>query len=177
MWEKIQEFITNLGDDPDSALILIDGPAGSGKTTLAKQIADRYSANLLHMDDFYLGWNEPLDSNLYDRVQQALNHLANPVQNPSFQVFNWVERTFQPRTQPSLGKVTVVEGVGSFGLSQPTTSSLKIWISAESQTCYDRVLDRDGLDFAELIRQWQVHEKDYFERTNAAAKADLLLQT
>jgi dephospho-CoA kinase len=110
-------------------------------------------------------------------VQQALNHLDNPVQTPNFQVFNWTERTFHPRTQPSLGKLTVIEGVGAFGFSQPASTVLRIWISAESKICYDRVLDRDGLDYAELIRQWQLHEKDYFERTNAVAKADLFLQT
>jgi len=35
-------------------LIAIDGPAASGKTTLAERLASRYGAAVLHMDDYFL---------------------------------------------------------------------------------------------------------------------------
>ena len=43
-------------------VIAIDGPAGSGKTTLGDALAERGAA-VLHLDDLYDGWSglEPLD--------------------------------------------------------------------------------------------------------------------
>src|SRR3546814_12089505 len=40
-------------------LLCIDGPAGSGKTTLAEGISDAFpgSSLVIHMDDLYLGWS------------------------------------------------------------------------------------------------------------------------
>ena len=35
-------------------LIAIDGPAASGKTTLAARLEKRYGADVLHMDDYFL---------------------------------------------------------------------------------------------------------------------------
>ena len=35
-------------------LIAIDGPSGSGKSTFAKRLAEKYDANVFHMDDFFL---------------------------------------------------------------------------------------------------------------------------
>src|SRR5262245_52752501 len=43
-------------------LVVVDGPAGSGKTTLADQLAPRVGdgsggrAQVVHMDDLYEGW-------------------------------------------------------------------------------------------------------------------------
>ena len=41
----------------DGRLVCVDGPAGSGKTTLAAGIAARTGAPVLHMDDLYPGWS------------------------------------------------------------------------------------------------------------------------
>ncbi|MGO1280054.1 MAG: AAA family ATPase, partial [Cellulosimicrobium funkei] len=37
-------------------LVVVDGPAGSGKTTLAAQLEAALPAQVLHMDDLYEGW-------------------------------------------------------------------------------------------------------------------------
>src|SRR3954470_4747220 len=39
-------------------LVCVDGPAGSGKTTLARRLAGALgpAAHLLHMDDLFAGW-------------------------------------------------------------------------------------------------------------------------
>ena len=40
------------------AIISIDGPCGSGKTTIASEIENEFGYNILHMDDFYLPFYE-----------------------------------------------------------------------------------------------------------------------
>ena len=48
-----------------SFIIAIDGPAGSGKTTLAQKLVNDLSdAQVIHMDDLYDGWNDPLSAKL-----------------------------------------------------------------------------------------------------------------
>src|SRR3546814_20216068 len=54
-------------------LLCIDGPAGSGKTTLAEGISDAFpgSSLVIHMDDLYLGWSG-LDATLGPRVAEQI---------------------------------------------------------------------------------------------------------
>lgn len=176
--KSIQSFVHLAQTAKSPALILIDGPAGAGKSTLGEKIAQAHDLNLLHMDDFYSGWDEPLDAALYSRVQQALEHLRNPLQVPNFQVFNWTLREFQPKTQTAVSAITVIEGVGAFGCAAGNEiQKLKIWTIAETSVCFQRVLDRDGPDYFDLIKKWQSHEAKYFESTAAAAQAELTWQT
>ena len=37
-------------------LVCVDGPAGSGKTTLGAELAERTGAQLVHGDDLMEGW-------------------------------------------------------------------------------------------------------------------------
>jgi len=39
-------------------LVSIDGPCGSGKTTLAAQMAETFGWQIVHMDDFFLPWKD-----------------------------------------------------------------------------------------------------------------------
>ena len=43
-----------LQSDKDRILIGIDGRTGSGKSSLAKKLAEEFFCNLFHMDDFFL---------------------------------------------------------------------------------------------------------------------------
>ena len=49
----IYEIRRLLGKKP-LAVIAIDGPCASGKTTLAKKLADEIGAQVIHIDDFFL---------------------------------------------------------------------------------------------------------------------------
>ena len=57
-------------------LISIDGPAGAGKTTLATNIANRFSdCHIIHMDDLYRGWVLTLGPNLTRELISILEQL------------------------------------------------------------------------------------------------------
>ena len=49
---------TGLPQRPGTPVVCVDGPAGSGKTTLAAALAaSRPAATVVHMDDLYPGWD------------------------------------------------------------------------------------------------------------------------
>ena len=52
--EALSDLTAKISDNKVKSLILIDGAAGSGKTTLAVKIAERLHANLVHTDDVLL---------------------------------------------------------------------------------------------------------------------------
>jgi uridine kinase len=68
------EYLTLLSElkkveSDEPFIITIDGPAGSGKTTLAQKLVNDLSdAQVIHMDDLYEGWNDPLSAKLTARV-------------------------------------------------------------------------------------------------------------
>ena len=72
-----------------SVLISIDGPAGSGKTSLAAELASKLAdVQIIHMDDLYLGWQNTLT----DSLTSNLLGIAHNIQNlgiVSFAKFDW----------------------------------------------------------------------------------------
>ena len=45
-------------------IILIDGPAGAGKTTFSLKLQNELGCQVVHLDDHYNGWDEALGQNL-----------------------------------------------------------------------------------------------------------------
>src|SRR5690606_19498388 len=63
---RVRESVPALGD---VRLVCVDGPAGSGKTTLAGRLAEALDhAPVLHLDDLYEGWSG-LDGDLAPRLR------------------------------------------------------------------------------------------------------------
>lgn len=66
-----QELLNNLRkiETTSPRVFAIDGVAGSGKTTLASQLQlDLPGSQVVHMDDLYSGWKDPLSQDLTRRV-------------------------------------------------------------------------------------------------------------
>ena len=84
-------------------VVLIDGPAGSGKTTLAARLAAALGAQVLHADDMYEGWDglPVLRDVLVGRVLEPLA----AGQKAGFERWDWVasaraERIAVPPHEP-----------------------------------------------------------------------------
>ena len=135
--ELIQSSSTKCGE---IKLICIDGPAGSGKTTLANSLS-KYLDNcpIVHMDEIYEGWEEALS-------QKTANDLYNWVIQPlldkqviEFFKFDWaLSKRYEKvviKTQPYL----IIEGVGSSVKKVSEHACLKIWIEVEQNIGIQRV--------------------------------------
>ena len=94
-------------------LVCVDGPAGSGKTTLASRLTTDLggSVAVVHMDDLYAGWS--LDGAADRLVDGVLRPIAG-ARPGSFFRYDWGAGRFDAVPVPvPVCDVLVVEGCGS----------------------------------------------------------------
>ena len=157
-------------------LITIDGPAGSGKTTLAHALGQHLEASaVIHMDGLYDGWSNALAPNLWDRVEQTILQPLSQGQAAQYEVFNWTSNAFDTSAYLEPTDVVILEGVGSSHPTVKSFSSFNIWISAPNELLLDRVLNRDGSHLRDQMLAWQVAEREYFTRFDIEGNADIHL--
>jgi uridine kinase len=154
-------------------LVCIDGPAGSGKTTLAARLTDALGAGVavVHMDDLYAGWS----------LAGASARLAAGVLRPlaegrrgSFHRYDWsAERFSDVPTPVPVPEVLVVEGCGSCPRSVDPWTTVRIWVEAPQPLRLARGLARDGEDLAAHWSRWQREEAGLFAAEDTRARADL----
>jgi uridine kinase len=157
-------------------LITIDGPAGSGKTTLAAQIHDHLSAAgetvlTVHMDDLYDGWEEPLGEELAAKLDSLLSdaYRGGAIMIPQY---NWTDDAFTLPIIASTPQTLILEGVGSSQSITRGFAPLSIWIEAPREVALQRVLDRDGAELRSQMLDWQRREEEHFTRESTKSAAD-----
>lgn len=143
-------------------LVCIDGPAGSGKTTLADAVMAAVPAPvstcLVHMDDLFLGW-----SGLAEGMDRVAGLLVGPLSRGEpggYRRFDWdagVEAEWHEVTPVDL---LVLEGVGSGSRDYAARITTLVWLDTPRDVSVERGIARDvrmlGLpaDDGELRGKW-----------------------
>lgn len=162
-------------------LLAIDGPAGSGKTTLARAVAGRLDEGgirsvVLSLDDLYDGWGG-LDSALGARVAaQVLEPLAEG-RPGRWQQYDWAAGRFDVWHVVPPPDVLVVEGCGAGAEAQAPYTTLLVWVEAEADVALDRMVARDGGDVLDHIDAWRAAERRHFAANHTRDRADIRLTT
>lgn len=155
-------------------LVCVDGPAGSGKTTLAAALADALGgASVVHMDDLYEGWGQQLGDPLAARVEAWLlvGWAAGLVgMHPRY---DWVAGRFAQWVSVPGAPVVILEGCASASARLRAMASLVVWVQAPADVRLQRGLARDGDATAEHWRAWQAHEAAHFAADGTRAAADV----
>ncbi len=156
-------------------LICIDGPAGSGKTTLAKSIAVRMStAQVVHCDEMLEGWRGL--PGLADSISALLEPLALEGRG-TWRRWDWSADCWAETRSVEPGGLLVLDGVGCWSPQIAHLVTMLVWVEAPSTVRLTRGLARDGEQMHAQWLQWRRDEDRLFSRLNTRSHADLSVST
>jgi uridine kinase len=166
------DLLNNLTAVKSGQIIAIDGPAGSGKTTLAGQLQrDLNNVLVIHMDDLYMGWQDAFSARL---TASTINNILRPINTSldfKYDLYDWRKNLFTKSEVIKSNQIFIIEGVSS-GQSQfrPYISKL-IWLDVSDEIGLTRVLARDGIEIKEQMLRFQLAQREHFasELTENAA--------
>jgi hypothetical protein len=175
----VTELVTRVWSSPArlgaARLVCVDGPAGSGKTTLAARLVTALgdAATLVHLEELYAGWT----------ITGAVARLEAGVLRPlaadragGYHRYDWAAERFAPEpTSVPVRPVLLVEGCGSSPRRLDPWTTLRIWVEAPAELRVARGLARDGAGLEPQWRRWQLTEAAEFTRENTRARAHLRL--
>ncbi|GGO75788.1 uridine kinase family protein [Nocardioides deserti] len=153
-------------------LLCVDGPAGSGKTTLAGRIGALAAAPVLHMDDLYDGWDG------LPRVGEQLDRLLLPLargQAGSYRRYDWHAGAYAETVAVAPAPLLVLEGVGAGLAAYSSLAGVLVWVETPADLRLERGLARDGAEAEPHWRRWTVAEAAHFAADRTRERADLLV--
>ena len=155
-------------------IVVIDGPAGSGKTTLAKSLSGLLeNCPIIHMDEIYEGWENALSPKTsQDLVEWIINPLLED-KSIEYLKYDWHLEQRIEKVVINNSKVMVIEGVGASVSEISKHACLKLWIEVNEETGINRVLTRDGLQIQEQMKKWQTQESKFFIENNSKENSDI----
>ena len=157
----------------DGRLVCVDGPAGSGKTTLAAGLADLVpEARVLHMDDLFAGWSG------LPQVDAQLTDLLLPLGEGrvgSYRRYDWIAGRFAEEVVVEPVPLLVLEGVGSGAARFAPLVTVLAWVEAAYDLRMERGLARDGETFAPHWERWAADERLLFARERTRERADVVI--
>lgn len=155
-------------------LLCIDGPAGSGKTTLAAEVAALTGATLIRMDDLYPGW-----SGLFAVGSEVLG-LLEPLSRGlvgSYRRYDWDQEAYAEEHTVVPTDLIVLEGVGAGNRAWAHWSSALVWVETDDETRMRRALARDGEHIRAHLLAWREDEGRLYAEERTRERADLRLTT
>ena len=158
-----QNLLSNLSDVSPGEVLAIDGPAGSGKTTLSNQLAaDLTDVAVIHMDDLYQGWSDAFSARL---AASVITQIFVPISEKiefTYEIYDWHSNKINKSKVIPKNKIYILEGVGA-GQSQfrPYLSKI-IWLNTSDEIGLARVLQRDGAEILSPMQEFQKAQKLHF---------------
>jgi uridine kinase len=169
--ELIQSSSIKCGE---TKVVCIDGPAGSGKTTLANSLS-KYLDNcpIVHMDEIYEGWEEALSQKTTNDLYQWIIEPLLKKQLIEFFKFDWTISKRNKKVVIRSHSYLIIEGVGSSVKKVSEHASLKIWIVVNQSLGIERVLKRDGQQIKDQMKNWQIQELIYFNENKTKENSNI----
>jgi uridine kinase len=167
-------------------LVCVDGPAGSGKTTLAATLADALhpafgAVPVVHADDLYEGWAVVADAPdrvtafelLADRIDRWLLDPWSRDESAHHPVRDWYADAWGPTVAVPVTPVVVLEGVGTAARSLRGRAALSVWVEVDPDVALERVVARDGEAMRGEIVSWQRDEASWHGQDGTRAGVDV----
>lgn len=161
----------------DARLVCVDGPAGSGKTTLARAVRDAAaelgSVDLVQVDDLLDGWGgltgagRTLEDDVLGPLRQG--------RPGRYRRYDWHTARFAEEVPVAPVDLLVVEGVGSWRTSYASWVTTLVWLEAPRDLRLARWVARDGEALRAHWDPWLTDETALFRREGTRERADLVV--
>ena len=169
----------------NTVIIGIDGPCASGKTTLAKELAEITEAQLIHTDDFFLPHGlktpermaQPGGNVHYERFYEEVKEGLDSGKLFEYGVYSCAQgRITETKTVIPQGAV-IIEGSYSMHPEMQIPYDLKIFVEAPEEVRLQRILERNGEAALEVFKaKWIPLENRYFEFFAIKDKCDIIIR-
>lgn len=154
-------------------LVCIDGPAGSGKTTLSAAVHSLTpAATVVHLDDLLDGWGG------LGGVAERLDPLLLPLTSDRpgrYESYDWIEERFSGWIPVAPTPLLIVEGVGSGSRRHGSLCTVLVWVEVDDDLRLRRGLERDGEDVRTQWEQWMIEERVHFVDEDTRGRADVVI--
>ena len=168
----------------ESVIVAIEGGSAGGKTTLAKELKEKYCCNVLHMDDFFLRPQQRTKERLtepggnVDR-ERFYDEVVIPLMNKekiNYRRFDCSALSVLPAVEIIPDRLTIVEGAYSMHPSLGKYYDLSVFLDIDSGLQKERIIVRNGCEKAQrFFEEWIPMEQKYFETMKVKEKCDLVL--
>jgi len=164
------------------AVLAIDGPCGSGKTTLADLLADMYGCGVVRMDDFFLPaalrTAERLDTpggNIHaERFLDEAGPCLREKKGFSYRAFDCKKQAMGAERTVKDHPLTVVEGSYSLRRDFRPLYDLTVFLTLSPEEQRARLLRRNGPAAAIFFDRWIPLENMYFAAEQPEKYCDFL---
>lgn len=162
---------------PAPAVIIIDGPSGSGKSALADALVSAWpgesAPRLIRLDDIYQGWH-----GLASAGEHVTRNILEPLASglpARWQRYDWAAGALAEWRPVDPAHPLVIEGCGVLSRRNAALADLSIWLDADLATRKARALARDGDLYAPHWDEWQLQWEVFDAAEDPAGVADILL--
>lgn len=166
-------------------VIAIDGRAASGKTTIAKALAEITDASIVHMDDFFLPaalrtserYLSPGGNVHFERFREEVLPYIRKPGSFRYRAFNCSVMDYDREVIVPDNHFRIVEGSYSMHPAFGDYADLTLFVSVPASIQRSRLEEREGgVRSAEFNRKWIPLEEAYIKSSGADKKADILLE-
>lgn len=167
-------------------LIALDGRCGSGKTTLAAQLAEQFPGSaVFHIDDYYLppaqripNWAETPCANMdLTRLREEVLVPAQAGAAVHCRAYSCREGAYLPEQCVPPAPLYILEGSYSHHPILAGFYDLKVFVTCSKEEQARRLQAREGERYENFVRRWIPLEEAYFAQCRIEALADLLWDT
>ncbi len=154
-------------------VVLVDGAAGSGKTTLGERLGEELGAQVVHGDDIYEGWDGL--ATMWPILGHGILEPLSRGEHGAFGRWDWVEGRRAETIPVPVADALVIEGVGVAQRAARGFASLVVFVEAPLDLRMRRGIERDGEAMRAEWERWQPREDIFLADEGVRGAADVIV--